>query len=140
MFVLRRIQAPHSSRMKNCPRVECRRVSISIGAIYKAAYGILSRRVGSELQWQLKVRTRLQKVGESLMEFCGALRGMADKAFPAWPAEQLQDLQRNQFIQGVLSSSVQLVLMKEEPKTLDVDALKLACNHILPCLHKSHTP
>ena len=44
VFVLRRIQAPHSSRMKNCPRVECRRVSISIGAIYKAAYGTLSRR------------------------------------------------------------------------------------------------
>ena len=54
---------------------------------------------GSELEWQLKVRTRVQKVGESLMEFCGALRGMADKAFPAWPAEQLQDLLRNQFIQ-----------------------------------------
>ncbi|KAL5497104.1 hypothetical protein EMCRGX_G013509 [Ephydatia muelleri] len=44
--------------------------------------------LGSELEWQLKVRTRVQKVGESLMEFCGALRGMADKAFPAWPAEQ----------------------------------------------------
>eukprot|EP00731_Ephydatia_muelleri_P022232 Em0014g823a len=71
--------------------------------------------LGSELEWQLKVRTRVQKVGESLMEFCGALRGMADKAFPAWPAEQLQDLLRNQFIQGVLSSSVQLALMKEEP-------------------------
>ncbi|KAL5506599.1 hypothetical protein EMCRGX_G008281 [Ephydatia muelleri] len=84
--------------------------------------------LGSELEWQLKVRTRVQKVGESLMEFCGALRGMADKAFPAWPAEQLQDLLRNQFIQGVLSSSVQLALMKEEPKTLD-DALKLACKH-----------
>eukprot|EP00731_Ephydatia_muelleri_P015791 Em0009g215a len=82
----------------------------------------------SELEWQLKVRTRVQKVGESLMEFCGALRGMADKDFPAWPAEQLQDLLRNQFIQGVLSSSVQLALMKEEPKTLD-DALKLACKH-----------
>ncbi|KAL5475209.1 hypothetical protein EMCRGX_G027282 [Ephydatia muelleri] len=81
-----------------------------------------------ELEWQLKVRTRVQKVGESLMEFCGALKGMADKAFPAWPAEQLQDLLRNQFIQGVLSSSVQLALMKEEPKTLD-DALKLACKH-----------
>ena len=62
------------------------------------------------------------------MEFSGTLRGMADKAFPAWPAEQLQDLLRNQFIQGVLSSSVQLALMKEEPKTLD-DALKLACKH-----------
>ena len=37
VFVLRRIQAPHS-------RVECRRVSISMGAIYKAAYGTLSRR------------------------------------------------------------------------------------------------
>eukprot|EP00731_Ephydatia_muelleri_P019297 Em0012g122a len=84
--------------------------------------------LGSELEWQLKVSTRVQKVGESLMEFCGALRGMADKAFPAWPAEQLQDLLRNQFIQGVLSSSVQLALMKEEPKTLD-DALKLACKH-----------
>ena len=43
-------------------------------------------------------------------------------------AKQLQDLLRNQFIQGVLSSSVQLALMKEEPKTLD-DALKLACKH-----------
>ena len=84
--------------------------------------------LGSELEWQLKVRTRVQKVGESLMEFCGALRGMADKAFPGWPAEQLQDLLRNQFIQGVLSSSVQLALMKEEPKTLD-DALKLASKH-----------
>ena len=31
--------------MKNGPRVECRRVSISMGAIYKAAYGTLSRRV-----------------------------------------------------------------------------------------------
>ena len=29
--------------------------------------------LGSELEWQLKVRTRVQKVGESLMEFCGAL-------------------------------------------------------------------
>ena len=27
-------------------RVECRRVSISMGAIYNAAYGTLSRRVG----------------------------------------------------------------------------------------------
>ena len=45
VFVLRRIQAPHSSRMKTAhARVECRRVSISIGAIYKAAYGILPRR------------------------------------------------------------------------------------------------
>ncbi|KAL5489484.1 hypothetical protein EMCRGX_G018578 [Ephydatia muelleri] len=84
--------------------------------------------LSSELEWQLKVRTRVQKVGESLMEFCGALRGTADKAFPAWPAEQLQDLLRNQFIQGVLSSSVQLALMKEEPKPLH-DALKLAGKH-----------
>ena len=71
------------------------------------------------------------------MEFCGALRGMADKAFPAWPAEQLQDLLRNQFIQGVLSSSVQLALMKEEPKTLD-DALKLACKHEMVEIAQKH--
>ena len=62
------------------------------------------------------------------MEFCGALRGMADKAFPVWPAVQLLDLLRSQFIQGVPSSSVQLALMKEKPSTLD-NALKLACKH-----------
>ena len=47
VFVLRHIHGPHSRRMKNCPRVECRRVSISMGAIYKAAYGTLSRRENS---------------------------------------------------------------------------------------------
>ena len=50
VFVLRRIQTPHSWRMKNCPHVECRQVSISMGAIYKAAYGTLSRRVYSEIK------------------------------------------------------------------------------------------
>ena len=52
------------------------------------------------------------------MEFCGALRGMADKAFPALPAEQLQDLLRNQFIQGVLSLSVQLAANERKAKNL----------------------
>ena len=65
VFVLRRIQAPHSSRMKNCPRVECRRVSISIGAIYKAAYGTLSRRdaYGTCMNHNFKRSVSLQKCG-----------------------------------------------------------------------------
>eukprot|EP00731_Ephydatia_muelleri_P002476 Em0001g2476a len=37
-----------------------------------AQTGDYDARAGDE--WQLKVRTRVQKVGESLMEFCGALR------------------------------------------------------------------
>ena len=59
VFVLRRIQVPHSSRMKNCPRVECRRVSISISAIYKAAYGILSHHGRCEY-WHSKRRALKQ--------------------------------------------------------------------------------
>ena len=51
---------------------------------------------------------------------------MTDKAYPSWPAAQRQELLRNQFIQLVRSPTVQLLLMKEVPKTLD-DALKLAC-------------
>ena len=42
--------------MKNCPRVECRRVSISMGAIYKAAYGTLSRRAGRAMSHRVTSR------------------------------------------------------------------------------------
>ena len=44
VFVLRRLQTLHTSRVINCPRVECRRVATIIGAIYRTAYGTLSRR------------------------------------------------------------------------------------------------
>ena len=42
VFILRQIL--HSRRVKYSPCVECRRISINIGAIYRAVYGILSRR------------------------------------------------------------------------------------------------
>ena len=45
VFILRHIQTLHLSRVKNCPRVKCRRVSANIGVIYRAAYGSQSRRV-----------------------------------------------------------------------------------------------
>ena len=67
----------------------------------------------------------MQKLGEQLVEFAGALRALADKAYPTWPDEQIKELLRNQFIQGLRSSSVQLELMKEKPSTLD-EALQLA--------------
>ena len=83
--------------------------------------------VGNELEWQFKIQNRVQKVGDSLLEYSGDLRMMADKAFPSWPAAQRQELLRNQFIQGVRSSTVQLHAAHERsPKTQD-DALKLAC-------------
>ena len=44
VFVLRRVQILHTRRVKYSPRVECRHISINIGAIYRAVYGILSRR------------------------------------------------------------------------------------------------
>eukprot|EP00731_Ephydatia_muelleri_P013103 Em0007g413a len=96
---------------------------------YKAVCACLQQHfapVGNELEWQFKIQNRVQKVGESLLEYSGDLRRMADKVYPSWPHTQRQELLRNQFIQGVRSPTVQLLLMKEVPKTLD-EALKLAC-------------
>ena len=75
--------------------------------------------------WQRKLQDRMQKPGEQLMEFAGELRVLADSAYPRWSSEHRQEALRNQFMQGVRSSSIQLRLMKEMPPTLD-DALKLA--------------
>ena len=80
---------------------------------------------GNELEWQYKLQSRLQNPGEKLVEFAGALRVLADKAYPKWPAEQIKEVLRNQFIHGIRSSSIQLKLMKEMPKNLD-EALQLA--------------
>ena len=92
---------------------------------YKAVCACLQQHFapfGNELEWQFKFQSRVQKVGESLLEYSGDLRRMADKVYPSWPHTQ----RKSQFIQGVRSPTVQLLLMKEVPKTLD-EALKLAC-------------
>ena len=74
---------------------------------------------GNELEWQFKLQSRTQEPGEQLVEFAGTLRTLADKAYPKWPAEQIKELLRNQFIHGIRSSSIQLELMKELPASMD---------------------
>ena len=104
------------------------RQGLSASSQYKAVIECLRTRYtpdGNELEWQFKLQNRMQKPGEQLVEFAGALRALADKAYPTWPDEQIKELLRNQFIQGLRSSSVQLELMKEKPSTLD-EALQLA--------------
>ena len=80
---------------------------------------------GNELEWQYKLQTRVQKPGEQLALFAGALRVLADKAYPTWSAEQQQEILRGQFVQGIRSSSVQLWLMQEMPRTVD-ETLRIA--------------
>ncbi len=80
---------------------------------------------GNELEWQRRLQTRRQQPGEQLVQYAGALRVLADKAYPNWSAEQRGEVLRNHFIQGVSSPSVQLRLMREMPTTLE-DALDLA--------------
>ena len=80
---------------------------------------------GNELQWQFKLQSRVQKLGEQFVEFTGALRVLADKTYPRWPAEQVKKLLRNQFVHGICSSSIQLELMKNLPGTMD-EALQKA--------------
>ena len=80
---------------------------------------------GNQLEWQYKLQSRRQKPGEMLTEFAGELRYLVDKAYPKWDPEHRLEVARNQFIQGIESPSVQLILMKEMPKTLDI-AVELA--------------
>ena len=89
---------------------------------YEAVISCLRTRYapeGNELEWQFKLKSRVQKPGEQLVEFSGALRVLADKAYPKWPAEQVKKLPRNQFVHGIRSSSIQLELMKNLPGTMD---------------------
>ena len=89
---------------------------------YEAVISCLRTRYapeGNELEWQFKLQSRVQKPGELLVEFSGALRVLADKAYPKWPTEQVKELLRNQFVHGIRSSSIQLELMKNLPGTMD---------------------
>ena len=51
--------------------------------------------VGNELEWQRRFQGRTQKPQEQLLEFVGALRVLADRAYPKWSAEQRKELLRN---------------------------------------------
>ena len=56
-------------------------------------------------EWQRRLQTRRQQPGEQLVQCAGALRVLADKAYPNWTADQWDEVLRNHFIQGVSSPS-----------------------------------
>ena len=108
------------------------RVIMQLGLAESTDFGVVTENLmrqfspkGNELQWQRRLQTRRQQPGEQLVEFAGALRVLADKAYPNWTSGQRGEVLRNQFIQGVSSPSVQLRLMCEMPDTLE-GALSLA--------------
>ena len=71
----------------------------------------------------------------------------ADKAFPSWKANERLKMARNQFINGVISSSIQLKLVQERPNTFD-GAVTLGCQlesiesaqHMLQTVKQVGTP
>ena len=81
---------------------------------------------GNELEFHCRFQQRVQSSGEKLTEFVGALRFLADKAYPQWSGGQRLEVVRRQFIQGLRSSSMQMKLMRENPESLD-EAVRLAC-------------
>jgi hypothetical protein len=77
----------------------------------KAVKECLERRYspkGTELEWQLKLQTRVQQRDEPLSDFAGHLKLLASKVYPDWAHAPLQDLTRNLFIQGLNSPRIQL--------------------------------
>ena len=43
---------------------------------------------GNKLEWQRQLQTCRQQPGEQLVQYAGALRVLADKAYPNWTADQ----------------------------------------------------
>ena len=80
---------------------------------------------GVEFEKQRKLHMAQQKSAEPLTEFAARLRMLADRAFPSWQPKDRLEMARNQFINGVLSSTTQLKLLQEQPQTLD-NAVTLA--------------
>ena len=78
------------------------------------------------MEWQAKFQTRVQQHGESLVEYVSELRVLAGRAFPIWSNDQGEMLIRNQFIQGILSPSVQVQLMKDMPTSVN-DTMATVC-------------
>eukprot|EP00731_Ephydatia_muelleri_P025294 Em0017g377a len=113
---------------------------LSESADYAAVHECLQCRYGhdgTELEWQVKFQARVQQRDESLVEYIGELRMLASRAFPGWSEEQRDVLIRNQFIQGVSSSSIQVQLLKEMPKSVK-DAATLARR--LETVEMAHRP
>ena len=78
--------------------------------------------VAHELERQLKLHEGRQNPNETLSEFAASLRVLADNTYP--DLNRLE-IAKNRYIQGLLISSTQLHLMRENPKPLE-DAVKLA--------------
>lgn len=117
------------SLLKNAPfRIVSQLGLVSKMVEYGAVKACLARHFapdGVELEWQAKMHAARQKAGESVLEFAGRLCALADKGYPSWPPERHLEVAHNQFIQGILSSTIQLKLLTESPETLD-DSVKLA--------------
>ena len=93
--------------------------------ISRKNYSNSSVRLEPRLNGNSSYSPGVRKSEETLAEFVGQLRMLADRAYPDWEPKQRLELARNQFIQGIQCSTTQLVLMKEKPKDL-VKALELA--------------
>ena len=117
------------SLLKNAPfRIVSQLGLVSKMVEYGAVKACLARHFapdGVELEWQAKMHAARQKAGESVLEFAGRLCALADKGYPSWPPERHLEVAHNQFIQGILSSTIQLKLLTESPETLN-DSVKLA--------------
>ena len=101
------------------------RIITQLGLVNSDEYDHLKKQLqkhyapkGDDLEWQHRLQTCCQKPGEPLSEFVEELRTLADKAYPDWGAKQ-------HLVQGVASASIQLVLMRENPKTVE-EALQIA--------------
>ena len=86
------------------------RVVCQLGLVASSDYEAVKRELqqqfspaGDETEWQFRLQSRRQKFCETLAEFAGELRMLADRAYPDWVPKQRLEMARNHFVQGVQS-------------------------------------
>ena len=82
-------------------------------------------KTGMGLECQMKLQCSVQRPPESLLDFAGELQMIASKTFPDWSNGQLKELVYNQFIQGLLSPTMQMKLRKDMLRSIN-DGVELA--------------
>ena len=78
---------------------------------------------------------RALSLPRSLPHGCECWPILRDRAFPSWQPKDRLEMARNQFINGVLSSTIQLKLLQEQPQTLDDVYMRMQCTLYGSAIH-----
>ena len=75
--------------------------------------------------YKVQLRSRVHRPSENLSELAGAIRRLANRAYPLVPQGVCDDIAKDQFLEALDSRTTRLQVRRSKPQTLD-EALTLA--------------